>query len=121
MFIVVGTFMLMIRVERKAIMPTLTKRSMWRFNTMLKAGLILLFSSGLFISGSNGATGKASVRVPVGANVSSTVTSRSRAFQDSLMHRQDYVTSTESSQYTIEYNNYIGISVVLCVSMSERQ
>lgn len=48
-----------------------------------------------------GTPGQAAVGVPVGTNMTSPIATRGGAFQNSLMHRQDYTTESQGGQ--LEY------------------
>ena len=72
--------------------------------------LVFLFTCGLFIGRGDGAAGKAPVRVPVGANVSSAVAARGGTLEDCLVHGQDCTRTILSI-----------IKATMCVSTSNNQ
>jgi hypothetical protein len=62
----------------------------------VQAGLVFLLTCGLFIGRCDGTAGKAPVRVPVGANVPSTVAARRGTLEDRFVHGEDCTRTTLS-------------------------
>lgn len=59
------------------------------FEGRLTLSLVSCLACGLLIGRGNGTSGQASVRVPIRADMATAVATRCRAFQNSLMHRQN--------------------------------
>lgn len=59
------------------------------FCIILTLSLLSCFACGLFIGRGDGTSGQTSVRVPIRADMTAAVATRRRAFQYSLMHRQN--------------------------------
>jgi len=57
--------------------------------TILTLSLLSGLACGLFIGRGDGTSGQTSVRVPIRADMTAAVATRRRAFQYSLMHRQN--------------------------------
>lgn len=59
------------------------------FEGRLTLSLVSCLACGLLIGRGNGTSGQTSVRVPIRADMATAVATRCRAFQNSLMHRQN--------------------------------
>lgn len=75
---------------------------MRRLDPQMQTVLVFLLSRRQLVGGGNRTPGETPVRIPIGADVPSTVASRRRALQYRLVHRQDCHTDRTS---TSEYNN----------------